>query len=228
MPVTPSLLHGIIISTTSSGCCPSRSKPLLLVFTHRLGSLYHYQDCYMSKRQNTSLYQGTALIIAEMTDAARFQTLGDRLLVAQWQYGLRPRGRSEHGTVAGQPDSWAYDSKGRLCAIQYGICKRAEWPGKLEKDLKEVKAIKEFLPEVFIFCTNCAIDADKEREWVSKVKANYQWELRIIGVLELADILDTTQQGIRKDVLGIEVEKHNWNSLLAACKEQYQKQITQT
>jgi HEAT repeat protein len=181
----------------------------------------------MSKKQNTSLYQGTALVIAKMTDAARFQTLGDRLLVAQWQYELRPRGLSEHGTVTGQPDSWAYDSKGRLCAIQYGICKRGEWPGKLEKDLKDVEAIKEFSPEVFVFCTNCPIDADKEREWISKVKADYQWELHIIGLIELANVLDTTQQGIRKDVLGIAVEKHNWDSLLSTCKEQRQKQIAQ-
>ena len=55
-------------------------------------------------------------------------------------------------------------------------------------------------------------------------KKHYGWELQIIGVLELANVLDTSQQGIWKDVLGIEVEYHNWESLLAACHEQRQRQ----
>jgi HEAT repeat protein len=181
----------------------------------------------MRKRQNNSfpLYQGTALAIAHMTDAARFQTLCDRLLEAHWQYELHPRGASEYGTVKGQPDSWGYDSKGGLCAFQYGICTRTNWSKKLEKDLKEVGSIEHFSPEIFVFCTNCSIDPDKEREWLTKVESLYGWELRIIGVLEFANILDTTQHGIRKDLLGIEVERHNWDSLLAACHEQRQMQL---
>jgi len=43
----------------------------------------------MRKKQDNS-YQGTALAIAHMTDAARFQTLCDRLLEAQWQYASTP------------------------------------------------------------------------------------------------------------------------------------------
>lgn len=80
------------------------------------------------------------------------------------------------------------------------------------------------MPQKFVFCTNCSIDPDKEREWQAKVKKLYGWKLRIIGVLELANALDTSQQGIRKDLLGIEVEHHNWESLLAACHEQRQRQ----
>lgn len=180
----------------------------------------------MSKRQNnsTSLYQGTALAIAHMTDAARFQTLCDRLLEAHWQYELHPRGISEHGTVTGQPDSWGYDSKGGLCAFQYGIGTRSSWSGKLKDDLEEVDSIEDFTPEIFVFCTNCSIDPQKEREWRTKVKKLYGWDLRIIGVLELANALDTRQQGLRKDMLSIEVEYHNWESLLAACHEQRQIQ----
>ncbi len=159
-----------------------------------------------------------------MTDAARFQTLCDRLLEARWQYELHPRGASEHGTVPGQPDSWGWDSNGRVCAFQYGICTRTNWPRKLQDDLEEVNSIEGFSPEMFVFCTNCSIDPDKEREWQAKVKNLYGWELRIIGVLELANALDTSQQGIRKDMLGIEVEHHNWESLLAACHEQRQRQ----
>src|SRR5947209_20217988 len=49
----------------------------------------------------------------------------------------------------------------------------------------------------------------------------------MIGVLELANALDTSQQGIRKGMLGIEVEHHNWESLLAACHEQRQRQYNQ-
>jgi len=181
----------------------------------------------MRKRQNNSfpLYQGTALAIAHITDAARFQTLCDRLLVAQWRYELYPRGASEYGTVKGQPDSWGYDPTGRLCAFQYGICTRTDWPGKLENDLKAVASLENFSPEIFVFCTNCSIDPEKEREWRAKVKSAYGWELRIIGVLELANALDTTQQGIRKDLLGIEIERHNWDSFLAACREQRQRQL---
>lgn len=177
----------------------------------------------MRKKQDNS-YQGTALTIARMTDAARFQTLCDRLLEARWQYELHPRGASEHGTVPGQPDSWGWDSNGRVCAFQYGICTRTNWPRKLQNDLEEVNSIEVFSPEMFVFCTNCSIDPDKEREWQAKVKNLYGWELRIIGVLELANALDTSQQGIRKDMLGIEVEHHNWESLLAACHEQRQRQ----
>lgn len=162
-----------------------------------------------------------------MTDAARFQTLCDRLLEAHWQYELHPRGASEHGTVPGQPDSWGWDSNGRVCAFQYGICTRTSWPGKLQDDLEEVNSIEGFSPEMFVFCTNCSIDPDKEREWQAKAKNLYGWELRIIGVLELANALDTSQQGIRKGMLGIEVEHHNWESLLAACHEQRQRQYYQ-
>src|SRR5258708_32223343 len=139
----------------------------------------------MRKKQNNSfpLYQGTALAIAHMTDAARFQTLCDRLLEAHWQYELHPRGASEHGTVQGQPDSWGYDSKGELCAFQYGICTRTNWPGKLDKDLKKVDSLEHFSPKIFVFCTNCSIDPGKERVWRAKVASLYGWELRIIGVL---------------------------------------------
>jgi HEAT repeat protein len=180
----------------------------------------------MRKRQNSSfpLYQGTALAIAHITDAARFQTLCDRLLVAHWRYELYPRGASEYGTVKGQPDSQGYDPTGRLCAFQHGICTRTEWPGKLENDLKAVASLENFSPEIFVFCTNCSIDPEKERVWCAKVKSVYGWELRIIGVLELANALDTTQQGIRKDLLGIEIEHHNWESFLAACRQQRQMQ----
>ncbi len=180
----------------------------------------------MRKKQDNS-YQGTALTIAHMTDAARFQTLCDRLLEAHWQYELHPRGASEHGTVPGQPDSWGWDSNGRVCAFQYGICTRTSWPGKLQDDLEEVNSIEGFSPQMFVFCTNCSIGPDKEREWQAKAKNLYGWELRIIGVLELANALDTSQQGIRKDMLGIEVEHHNWESLLAACHEQRQRQYNQ-
>src|SRR5260370_2778022 len=159
----------------------------------------------MRKRQTNSfpLYQGQALAIAHMTDPARFQTLCDRLLEAHWQYELHPRGASEYSTVKGQPDSWGYDSNGRLGACQYGICTRTSWPGKLKDDLEEVDSIEGFSPELFVFCTNCSIDPDKEREWQAKVQSLYGWELRIIGVLELANALDTSQQGGRKDVLSI-------------------------
>jgi len=181
----------------------------------------------MRKRQNNAVpvYQGTALAIANITDAARFQTICDRLLEAHWRYELHPRGVSEHGTVKGQPDSWGYDPKGKLCAFQYGICTRTSWPGKLENDLKAVAALQHFSLEIFVFCTTCSIDPEKEREWQVKVESLYGWELRIIGVLELANVLDTAQHGIRKDLLGIAVERHNWDSLLAACHEQRQMQL---
>jgi hypothetical protein len=164
------------------------------------------------------------LVGSYLTDAARFQTLCDRLLEAHWHYELHPRGVSEHGTVPGQPDSWGYDSESRLCAYQYGICTRTSWPAKLQSDLEGVASIDGFSPEIFVFCTNCSIDDKKEREWQAKVKNLYGWELRIIGVLELANALDTSQQGIRKDMLGIEIEHHNWESLLAACHDQRQRQ----
>lgn len=179
----------------------------------------------MRKKQG-DLYQETAHIIANMTDPARFQTLCDQLLKAHYQFDVYPRGRSEHGTVKGQPDSWGYNPNGRLCAFQYGICTSSSWPRKLESDLKSVASIADFSPEVFVFCTNCSINDQKEREWKAKVKNLYGWELQIIGVLELADTLDVSQQGIRKGMLGIEIEHHNWESLLAACHEQRQRQYS--
>ena len=177
-------------------------------------------------------YQGTALVIANITDPAKFQTLCDRLLEAHYHFEVHPRGISEHGTVKGQPDSRGYDLSGRegydlngrVCAFQYGICTSTSWPGKLESDLKAVASIKDFSPEIFVFCTNCRIDPEKEREWETKVKSDYGWKLQIIGVLELANVLDVSQQGIRRDVLEIEVEHHNWESFLAACHEQRQRQ----
>lgn len=159
-----------------------------------------------------------------MTDYAAFQRLCDELLSAYWGYKIHPRGISAHGTVPGQPDSWAHDASGDLCALAYGAGSGKKWTDKLREDLEAVTKIADpnFPFKIFVFCTTQYIDPDLEREWLKKVQEEHNWELRLIGQGELAVPLDTTWQDIRERHLGIPIQHHNWTSLLAACEKQRQ------
>jgi hypothetical protein len=168
-------------------------------------------------------HQRTWLELENSTDYAAFQQLCDELLTDHWGYKIHPRGISSRGTVKGRPDSQGYDDKGKLCALEYGTS--PDWRSKLEKDLKQVAAIKDFAPEVFVFCTNRFVDANAEREYVAMVQGTYGWELRLFSQGDLAIPLDTTCQYIRKRFLDIDVECHNWTSLLAACQDHQRKTL---
>jgi len=169
----------------------------------------------------SQVHQRTWLALENTTDYAAFQQLCDEVLSAHWGYKIHPRGMSARGTVTGQPDSWGNDNKGKLCAFEYGTS--PDWRGKLKGDLAQVASIAGFSPEVFVFCTNRFVSADAERECIAMVQETYGWELRLFGQGDLAIPLDTLWQDIRKRFLGIDVEHHNWASLLAACEEQRRK-----
>ncbi|HEY6287443.1 MAG TPA: hypothetical protein VIX20_17375, partial [Ktedonobacteraceae bacterium] len=74
-----------------------------------------------------------------------------------------------------------------------------------------------------MFCTNRFVNVDAEREYATIVRQMYGWELRLYGLGDLAIPLDTKWQDIRKRFLHIDVEHHNWTSLLAACKDHRRK-----
>ncbi len=183
----------------------------------------------MKQRQNNSpdipsqVHQRTWLALENITDYAAFQQLSDEVLSAHWGYKIHPRGMSARGTVKGHPDSWGHDDKGKLCAFEYGTS--PDWRGKLEDDLEQVARLKGFSPEVFVFCTNRFVSADAEREYVAMVQRTYGWELHLFGQGDLAIPLDTTCQYIRKRFLDVDVERHNWSSLLGACKDQRRKTL---
>jgi HEAT repeat protein len=166
----------------------------------------------------SQVHQRTWLALENMTDYAEFQQLSDEVLTAHLGYKIHPRGISARGTVKGQPDSWGHDDKGKLSAFEYGTS--PDWHRKLEDDLEQVARIEGFKPEVFVFCTNRFVSADAERECAAMVQSIYGWELRLFGQGDLAVPLNTTCQYLRKIYLGIDVERHNWTSLLAACKDQ--------
>jgi hypothetical protein len=132
-----------------------------------------------------------------------------------------------HGTIAGQPDSWGVDTRGKLCALAYGISSNGNWVTKLNQDLEKIyafalEAAPDSQPTVFIFCTNCSINSSREQLLKKQVQAQYGWELRLFGSGEFSVALDTKRQDLRKIHLNIPVEYHNWQSLLAACQRQRQ------
>src|SRR5260370_34953055 len=166
-------------------------------------------------------HQRTWLALEHLTDYAAFEQLCDEVLSAYWGYKIHPRGMSARGTVRGHTDSWGHDIEGKLCAFEYGTS--PNWRSKLEGDLAEVARIRGFSPQVFVFCTNRFINADAERASIEMVQRLYGWELRLYSVGDLAIPLDTTWQNIRKQHLHIDIERHNWPSLLPAFREQRQK-----
>ena len=190
---------------------------------------FYVHTTNMKQRQDNSpdipsqVHQRTWLALENITDYAAFQQLSDEVLTAHWGYKIHPRGMSARGTVKGHPDSWGYDDKAKLCAFEYGTS--PDWRGKLEGDLEQVACIEGFMPEVFVFCTNRFVSADAEREYIAMVQRTYGWELRLFGQGDLAIPLDTTCQYIRKRFLDIDVERHNWASLLGACKDQRRKTL---
>ncbi len=169
----------------------------------------------------------TQKTIEMMTDPAGFQRLCDDVLSACWDYQIGPRGVNVHGTIAGQPDSWGVDTRGKLCALAYGISSDGDWETKLNKDLEKVyaftlQAMPDSQPAVFIFCTNCSISSPREQILKKQVRAQYGWELRLFGSGEFSVALDTKRQDLRDIHLKIRVEHHNWQSLLTACQRQRQ------
>jgi len=164
--------------------------------------------------------QETRLRLEALIDPAKFQLLCDALLSGEYGYDIRPRGVSARGTVRGQPDSWGYDVKGRLCAFAYGI--NADWQSKIGDDLDATRklAADGFAPAVFVFCTNRHVDAAVERRLQQQVRTAYGWELQIIGQGEISVALDTRWQDLRKRFLGVRIERHNWSSLIEACRAQ--------
>lgn len=165
----------------------------------------------------SQVHQRTWLELENTTDYAAFQQLCDEVLTAHWGYKIHPRGMSPRGTVKGRPDSWGHDEQGKLCAFEYGTS--PNWRSKLEGDLKQVASISDFSPEIFVFCTNRSISDDAERECAAMVRQTYGWELRLYGLGDLAIPLDTKWQDIRKRILHIDIEHHNWISLLAVCED---------
>lgn len=171
--------------------------------------------------RHSPAHQRTWLALEQMTDYAAFQQLCDETLTAHWGYKIHPRGISARGAVRGQPDSWGHDELGKLCAFEYGTS--PNWQRKLEDDLALIAPLDNFFPEVFVFCTNRFVSADAERECIAMVQNRYGWELRLFGQGDLAVPLDTMWQDIRQRFLAIDVEQHNWMSLLSACKEHGRK-----
>jgi HEAT repeat protein len=172
----------------------------------------------------------TQKTIEMMTDPAGFQRLCDDFLAACRDYKISPRGVNVHGTIPGQPDSWALDTQGKLCALAYGISSAGDWETKLYDDLEKVhvftlQAVPSSQPSVFIFCTNCSINSAREQILKTQVQAQYGWELRLFGSGDISVALDTKRHDLRDKHLKIRVEYHNWQSLLTACQKQRQLSI---
>lgn len=77
--------------------------------------------------------------------------------------------------------------------------------------------------QVYIFFCTAYISAPKKKEFRQYVSEKLDAELMIRDIEALRSLLDTTCQDIRKRFLQIDVERHNWASLLSACKEQRRK-----
>ncbi len=77
--------------------------------------------------------------------------------------------------------------------------------------------------QVYIFFCTAYVSSAKKKEFRQYVSENLHAELIIHDMEALRSLLDTTCQDIRKRFLDIDVEHHNWASLLTACKGQRRK-----
>ena len=155
----------------------------------------------------------------------KFHLLGDALLrrLDRRYRPLRTHGLNDRGeSIKGQPDSYVGDT---VATCRVAICytvQRKDWWNKVVADVREAIAVSPMVEEVVVVIPrNVDRDGPKDKsiDWHARARtAAGNATLRVIDGRDISRQLDTDQQDIRQEHLGIPYSRLCSASILAGCQ----------
>jgi hypothetical protein len=167
---------------------------------------------------------GTLDEIRKLSDA-EFHLLGDALLRRfDPRYRmLRPHGLNDRGeSIKGQPDSYVGETAATCrVAVCYTV-QRAAWWTKVVDDVQDAVAASPMVEEIIVVLPhNVDRDGPKDKsiDWLSRARtAAGNAKLTVIDGRDISRQLDTDDQDLRHDHLGIPYSRLSGPSILAGCQ----------
>jgi hypothetical protein len=167
---------------------------------------------------------GTLDEIQQLQDG-EFHLLGDALLrrLDPRYRLLRTHGLNDRGeSIKGQPDSYVGDTAATCrVAVCYTV-QREGWWNKVVADVREAVAASPMVEEVVVVLPHNVDRAgpkDKSIDWLSSARAAAgNAKLRVIDGRDISRRLDSDDQDLRHDYLGIPYSRLSGPSILAGCQ----------